>query len=371
MRIKQTNIWKFISSVKLAIWLLAAIAAISMLGTLIPQNEEPALYISKYGSAGYDILLKTGLIRVYSVWWFILLLVLFTINLTACLLNRFSLKRRSLGSVLSHLSVLVILFGALIGLLWGEKGYIRISRGESLRIFVMPNKQVDLGFNIRLDDFIYTENIDPREKLLVYSAAKGAFCKMHGPAESDVGTGLITQISVNNKDVESDIADTGYKIKIQRYVSDFTMDTSTKEVVSRSAKPNNPAIQVQLKDKEGAIKTFWVFARFPDMQQEGMDFKFIYNWHMRTPKDFVSKVTILKEDKEIMSKDIRVNDPLRFAGYTFYQSSYDNEQLNWSGLQVVKDPGVVVIYFGFILLITGLVMIFYVNPVLSKKQENI
>ncbi len=364
MSIKKTRIWKFFSSVKLAIWLLAIIAVLSLLGTLIPQNQESAFYIDKYGHSGYGALLETGLIDVYSSFWFILLLALFSINLTVCLLNRLSLKLRMLGSILSHVSILIILMGALIGMFFGQKGLIKISEAEEVSSFTAQDKrQIDMGFSIRLDKFIYNEQIDPKEKLLVSSVQNDAII-----AE------IPTEIGV-----ESDIRETGYKIKVLRYLNDFAMDITTKVAASRSAVPNNPAIEVRLQKRRGGLNlpyafedvaTFWVFARFPDMHQK-MDpnFKFTYHWIGRRPKDFISKVTVSKGGKEMISADIRVNEPLRFDGYTFFQSTYDTEALSWSGLQVVKDPGVPVVYAGFILLIVGLVTIFYVNPLIQRPRS--
>jgi len=370
MTIKQTGIWKFFSSVKLAIWLLSIIAVLSLIGTFIPQNQEAALYIERYGQLGYRALLSLGLTDIYSAWYFILSLILFSLNLSVCLLNRLSFKMRSLGTMLSHFSILVILLGAMIGMLFGQKGFIEISKGEEVDSFLSRNgQQVNLGFRLKLNDFIYTEYIDPKEKLFVCSSLKEAVCMMQGPHGQEKAKGIIAEISPEiGVEAETAIADTGYKIKVLRYLPDFVMDTSMKVAVSRSAQPNNPAIEVELKDKEGKAKTFWVFARFPDIHQEiDKDFKFIYHWVGRRPKDFISKVTILKDGQEIMRRDIRVNEPLRFSGYTFFQSSYDNEGLNWSGLQVVKDPGVPVIYAGFILLISGLVMIFYLNPLIKYE----
>lgn len=355
MLIRETKTWKFFSSIKLAIWLIAIIALLSLIGTLIPQNQDQASYAAKYGYYGYRILLDTGLTDIYSSWYFILSLILFSLNLAACLLNRLSLRGRSLGSFISHLSILVILSGALIGMLYGESGYVTIGKGEESDSFIARDKQVKLGFSIRLDDFIYTENIDPKEKLLVYASRK------------DSSDALVAQIPVE-PGRESEIAGTGYKVRILRYIPDFMMDIPTKEIISRSARPNNPAIEVELKDKAGNVKVSWVFARYPDMHKEiDSDFKFAYKWEMRQPKDFISKVTIVKEAKEVMSRDIRVNEPLRFGGYTFFQSSYDNEALSWSGLKIAKSPGVPVIYSGFILLIFGLVMIFYVNPLMQRR----
>ena len=81
LNIKKTKIWKLFSSVKLGIWLLSFIALVSMVGTL-------------------------GLDKIYSAWWFILLLVLLSLNLLVCLINRFSLKLRLLGTIISHASIL-------------------------------------------------------------------------------------------------------------------------------------------------------------------------------------------------------------------------------------------------------------------------
>lgn len=355
MSIKKTRIWKFFSSIKLAIWLLAMIAALSLLGTLIPQNQEAGFYIDRFGHWGYRALEKTALIDVYASPPFIFLIILFAVNLTVCLLNRLSLKMRMLGSVLSHVSILIILIGALVGMFFGQKGLIKIGEGEEVCCFSSKGKhKIDLGFSIRLDKFIYSEHIDPKEKLLVSSAQDSAIIAK-----------IPTEIGV-----ESNIADTGYKIKILRYLPDFVMDTSTKATATRSAVPNNPAIEAQLRDKAGRASTFWVFARFPDMHQKtDPNFKFTYRWVGRRPKDFISKVTVLKGGKEMVSADIRVNEPLHFDGYTFFQSTYDTEALSWSGLQVVKDPGVPIVYAGFILLMLGLVTIFYVNPLIQRPRS--
>lgn len=358
MSIKQTKLWKRFSSIKSAIWLLSVIAVLSLIGTLIPQNEEPAFYIDRYGRSGYGALLTTGLTDVYSSWWFILFLILFSLNLTACLLSRLSLKGRSLGTLICHVGVLVILAGALVGMLFGQRGYVKIEKGQEASCFAAQDKHVDLGFSLRLNDFIYSESISPKEKLLVFS----------GPANGGKGpiAAIATEIGV-----ESEIAGTGYKAKVLRYLPDFTMDMSTKEAKSRSAKANNPAIEVEIKNEDGVKEIFWVFARFPDVHQKKIgDLDFVYHWVGRQPDDFVSKITVTKNGEDVMNKDIRVNYPLRFEGYSFFQSGYDAEHLDWTGLRVVKDPGVGIVYSGFGLLILGLCARFYISPFMgtSRKQ---
>jgi len=40
------------------------------------------------------------------------------------------------------------------------------------------------------------------------------------------------------------------------------------------------------------------------------------------PKDYKSKLTVLENGKEVLTKTIEVNDPLFYKGIRFYQSSY-------------------------------------------------
>jgi hypothetical protein len=354
MPIKQTKIFRFLSSIKLAICLLSFIAAFSVIGTLIPQNKQPVEYINRYGHSLYDIFSKTGMTDVYSAWWFILLLVLLSLNLSVCLFKRIVLKPRFLGTLLVHLSILVVLAGALIGMFYGEKGYMQIREGESINSFFSGNKKVVLDFYVHLDDFIYTESIDPKERLLVRSE--------DGELLSEIPVKIGSQVN---------IADSGFKVRILRYLPDFIMDISTKKVVSRSNEPRNPALEVELESNDGGITTFWVFASYPDIHKQiEKNFNFSYHWAWRRPKDFISKLRIIKDDKTVLEQDIRVNSPLKFGGYTFFQSSYDKEHHNWSGVQVVKDPGVAVVYSGFFLLILGLVMIFYINPLIKRSIKD-
>jgi cytochrome c biogenesis protein len=42
-------VWKFFTSIKLTVTLLLTLAVTSIVGTLIPQNEDPAAYVQAYG----------------------------------------------------------------------------------------------------------------------------------------------------------------------------------------------------------------------------------------------------------------------------------------------------------------------------------
>ena len=53
-----------------------------------------------------------------------------------------------------------------------------------------------------------------------------------------------------------------------------------------------------------------------------------------------------------------MNKPLRWKGFTLYQAGYDPENPGYSSLLVSHDPGVPLVYAGFLLLTAGLIWTF-------------
>jgi cytochrome c biogenesis protein len=49
------KIWDFFTSVRLTIVILLTLAATSIIGTLIPQNQEPAAYFQAFGGFLYRL----------------------------------------------------------------------------------------------------------------------------------------------------------------------------------------------------------------------------------------------------------------------------------------------------------------------------
>ena len=77
------------------------------------------------------------------------------------------------------------------------------------------------------------------------------------------------------------------------------------------------------------------------------------------PKDFTSRIRLCNpqtgEDREVK---IYMNNPLRYAGTTFYQGSYDPKDPRVSILQVVKNPGWLTPYLSCALVALGLIVQF-------------
>ncbi len=87
------RIWRFFSSVKVAVILIVITLIGSSLGTVFPQentfiNFDPSTYYKQtYGTIG-EIYYLLGLSHTYSSWWFMLLLVMIGASLIICSLDR-------------------------------------------------------------------------------------------------------------------------------------------------------------------------------------------------------------------------------------------------------------------------------------------
>ncbi|MFH7325804.1 cytochrome c biogenesis protein ResB [Desulfurivibrio sp. C05AmB] len=81
-------IWHLFASVKLALVLIGLLAATSIIGTIIPQGQPPEYYQDAYGPGPARLLQALDLTAMYGSWWFLLLLLVFAVNLVVCSLER-------------------------------------------------------------------------------------------------------------------------------------------------------------------------------------------------------------------------------------------------------------------------------------------
>src|SRR5512145_441387 len=192
------RVWDFFISVKLAIVTLIILAVASIFGTIVEQNQPLEKYQKVYEDWAIALMDRLNLFDMYHSWWFLLLLVLFTVNLTCCTIDRFprmwkvvrnprtrldenlektlSLADRwkkkgtvpdwagkyagvlsssfakptvteeggrvhlyaetgvasRFGVYVTHLSIIVIFIGAILGNVLGFKGFVNIPEGEEV-----------------------------------------------------------------------------------------------------------------------------------------------------------------------------------------------------------------------------------------------
>jgi cytochrome c biogenesis factor len=161
---------------------------------------------------------------------------------------------------------------------------------------------------------------------------------------------------------------------------------TTHEVSTRSENPKNPAILVGIEGPDLRISK-WIFANYPDFDMlhsasdKGTEGKLTMHYystgdaHLRNAQErskrirsYKSTLQLLENGKVVREKTIEVNSPLSYRGYTLYQFSYtlkdpkDPKDLTRSTLQVVRDPGVPVVYAGFICMIGGLILLLCFKP---------
>lgn len=332
-RTAASRLFKSLSSVKLAISLLVLIAIVMIVATLLRNQAHARRYI-------------------YHSWWFVSLLGLFCLNLIFCTVKRWSIRLRRLGTTVTHLGVLVMVAGAVISSLWSERGSVRLWPGDSTSVcFDEKGEHLHLPFVVHLDDFEVERYTQQREALVVHLVKE----KIARAFPLDVGK-------------EFKIGNGPYKITILRYEPDFIV-LGKGEYGSRSKSPNNPALLVQLTGGE-EDRTQWVFLKYPGMLQDPeadvlLDYRQV-DVSGRI-KSFKSTLRLTQNGQTVASKIIEVNRPLKYAGWTVYQSFYDNIHESWSGLEIAKDPGIPFIYLGFLLISAGVLFGFYIRPLLTRK----
>jgi len=263
-----------LASVKFAVAVIVVIIVACVAGTILPQGAEASTYVQDHPAAAarFALFAKLGLTHVFNAFWFIALLCVLASSVMVCSTRRFATvkrangfaKRRAFGSLLTHLSILLILGGAVARGVWGEKGSVALRAGETIAQFDGNTGPQPLPFALQLAKF----------------------------------------------EIETDPA------------------AGTRAAVA----PETP----------------------PMMK--------------RSIKNFRSTVQLVDNGVAVGERTIAVNSPLKVKGYTFYQTGYNPDDLSWTSLRVVRDPGVPFVYAGFILLIGGLFVVFYLNPWLTARE---
>lgn len=153
--------WKKLKSVRLAIGLIAFIAAGSILATLIPQGKESAYYLGAMPRIVAEIVTQTGLTRYFSSILFLLPMLAFFLNLGACTVDRLSRELRKKGGRrhgpdILHVGLLLLIVGSLVSFSGRQEGAVRLAPGDSV--------DLPAGESLTLKAFDYLTYDDGRPK---------------------------------------------------------------------------------------------------------------------------------------------------------------------------------------------------------------
>jgi hypothetical protein len=240
--------------------------------------------------------------------------------------------------------------GALISFLASERGTIEFEEGQAKDSFISDKgREVFLGFKVRLEDFSlkwYSPESYKIRLLVVDKNIRKSFAAI--------------------KDKEYAVPGTEYSFSVIKYFPDFAMDENHNPF-NNSEAPNNPAILIRI-SSEKSKEERWLFSMHPKMSfGEDQNIKFIFDWEPMI-KEFASTVKFIDADKEI-SVVIKVNHPAQYKGYSFYQSGYDKDKPGWTALEVVRDPGVPIVFAGFVFLNIGIIAIYLKRLNFNNKKE--
>lgn len=166
------KLYLFFKSVKLAVVLLIIIAATAILATLIPQNKDLAFYYHTYPRAITWLIINTQFNTFFRSLIFLSTIVLFTLNLTVCALDRvikefLNKRKKRFGPDLIHFGLLILLAGAIVTAAGRREGFVYMAPGDSIKL---PG---DIVIELESYEFLTYENGRPKDWISTVSAYRG------------------------------------------------------------------------------------------------------------------------------------------------------------------------------------------------------
>ncbi|MBF0209511.1 MAG: cytochrome c biogenesis protein ResB [Desulfamplus sp.] len=417
----ENLLWNTFKSVKLTVVVLLLLAVTSIIGTIIPQNGTEQFYLHKYGEVFFKLFNLLDIFDMYNAWWFILLLVLLSVNIVVCSIDKlkttwkiifpdkitFNIDRfrklkdkielesnsnlealeakylqfieknfgfttvekfedqnakgvaifgesgrwTRIGVYVVHLSVILMLAGGVIGSLWGFKAFVAIPEGLTVSSAFLRdnNRPVELGFDIRCNSFSVTfyDTGQPKEfksNLTVLEDGKEAFTK---------------DIIVNDP--------LRYR-GLSLYQSSYGIDSAKSATFKITSKQSSMTYSKTMEIGETI-----------DIPESGGKFtlsEFVHGYNFRghnLGEGFVgrmyssNKVDNGQNSESDKNGEIEIYIPIKFPtfdkmrGGEFSFEIEDYEKKYYTGLQVTKDPGVWYVYVGFILMIIGCWITFFMS----------
>jgi len=442
------KVWKFFASVKLAVVLLIILALVSIIGTVIQQNEPPERYLQEYSQSTVRFFNMLGLFDMYHTWWFVLLLILLTANLAVCTLERFphtwdivksplrplddeaekALPYRTelhlqegrvharerviqaltslrypvtelqdtestqflsqkgvysrMGVYITHFSIILIFIGALTGVFFGFKAFLSLPEGAAQKIVYLRNEPLwdrilssfgiaescvqwdpeaelptmPLGFFVQCDEF----DVD------YYVNASGIPTGMPSEYHSTLSIFDLSGKIILSKRIT--VNDPLTYNGITFYQSSYgTMPNTPGKIVLNIRQKNSTAGEqvvvnlggsqyVSSIDRTVTVLGFAPFGIRDSTTGQVMLFRAEHGEYINP----AVQLQVSKGKKTLYTTEILKADrgkPYMPEDYTITLVRYAGTR--YTGLQVTKDPGVWIVYTGFVLLCIGPLIAFF------------
>lgn len=413
---------------KLSITLLFSLAATSVIGTLIPQNSEPEAYRRAFGEYLYRFFDALAFFDMYHSWWFQALLGLLTINIVVCSIERltstakiifdrnpsvkveqfrkrknkaqFSVTKQPadleraympilskrfgyvrsgstdtgrylyaekgrlsrLGVYVVHLSIILLLLGGMVGAFWGFEGFVNIPEGETVDTIRLRNSNETrkLGFAVRCDDFdlSFYENGMPNE----YRSSLVVIENNSEVLRKDI----IVNDPLRYKGINFFQSSYGKMPNPAPPVETAAVAPGEDIVLHLSSKASGMAYHETVRigepvDIPEGLGKFVIIELAQTAEFRGMDIGASYRGILSPPDG--ESVEILLPLKFANFDKMRGGDVVISVESSAKQQmpSKGADEIFYTGLQVTRDPGVWIVYAGFIFMISGCFVVFFLS----------
>lgn len=308
---------------------------------------------------------------------------LLLINLFSAHLRYYQPGKTKWGIVMIHLGVVLLLLGQLLTDILSTESTMHLRNGETKNY-----SEADRRYELAIID----TSADPKQDKVV-AIPGNILLKRNDVSLSDLpftvrvktfyANALLSEKSIPGYDEVKTTAGVGAGIWWREMPRETTMDMR-----------DMPSGIIELTTPQGSLGTYLVSAFLAQPQElthDGHSYQLVlrperfykpFSLHLvefkhdiypgtDIPKNFSSRVRLQRsdsgEDREVL---IYMNNPLRYAGETYYQASFDKDDAG-TILQVVHNPSWLTPYFSCVLVATGLIVQFLTHLLrFAKKQRN-
>ncbi len=371
-------VWKFFTSLRLTVVLLALSVLLIFFGTLSQVDEglwkAQKIWFESYVVIGQHLQLFGWKFTVpifpggYAIGFTLLT------GLIAAFIHRFVWRWDKLGVHLTHGGVILLLLGQLLTQELAVESYIEFKEGETknyaehhlhnelafLRdagggqeeVVVIPESMIKAGAEIRHEKLPFTVRV---KEYGMNSQIRRRGPMVDAPAVATEGAGKQLTIEPRPEATDMDSRNLPYAY-IELFEKEKSLGTwlvtpwlgmlgaGTQEVEAGGVK-----FRTELRFERSYQPFAMTLLKTSNEIYRGTDI----------PKNFRSRVRVVDAaTREAREVDIYMNHPLRYAGLTFYQArmgrDQDDPQRGTSALQVVRNPGWLTPYAGVFIVAAGM-----------------
>lgn len=313
-----SSLWKLLKSMKFAIWLLIILAVASLVSMFIVEfypidtNFEgwEQMYAERYGAA-FPVMKFLHLQDPYRSFWYQLILGILTLSLTICVIDRLP---------------------ANLKLAFGKKSEFNENQ--------IKQYSVNASFTVKKDKFAglkeylhgYSVEKTEKDNVVLISASRSRISYL-GPVFTHLGLLFLViggflaiwGVSTHGAGFPGDII-TPDDFDFQVRVDDFRIEyypLGVGQWVLVDDRQFGKIVKKLPGDKFKIEFSAHGHTVSEEIEATRIRNQFNIEADRGNIKDYISDLTILENGREVTRRHIEVNQPMRYKGYRFYQSSFD------------------------------------------------